>query len=281
MQRIQLGKEFFISAFIALLFAVILLFIVTQTETTDRLCEAIESGNNEIAMQLSTELVNIDWIGSDNFTPLGKACAVGNKEMIVFLINSNADVNYAPDNQLTPLELFCHSGYMAGEDALNKMLKAWVKQSNYTNKPAIFYLAEQYQDMTNEEKAVATEITILLLKKGAPLGYENTTLLHMAAKGDMDDLFYTVSHSTQGLNLLTKEDQDGNTPWEVAVKCGSTKVQKVIRDLESELSGKPSDPLDSIVPGLDVDNDILGGSNHDEYTEPTTEPTNKENTLNP
>lgn len=256
MKKISVGPEFFIASFVALICCIVLLFSINQTEKIDTLCSAIEREENDKAKEIVSEIYDLDLVGSDNVTPLMKACMVGNGEMIEYLLECGANINYAPPNQLTPLEHFCSAGYMAGHEVVKTMFKYFVKQSNYTVKPAIFHLADNYYWMTDEEKAVATEITIILLQKGAPLGYNDTTLLHIAAKSDMDDLFYTVVHSTQGLSMLNMPDGNGDTPWEVALKNGAVRVQKVIRDLESELSGRPQDPLQPILPGIEPDVDI-------------------------
>jgi len=75
---------------------------------------------------------------------------------------------------------------------------------------------------------------LLLLQNGAPLGCGNTSILHLAAKSDMSDLFYVLVHTTEGIGFLTMKDQEGNTPWDVAMQYGAVSVQKVIRDLEVE-----------------------------------------------
>ena len=89
------------------------------------------------------------------------------------------------------------------------------------------------------------------------MGYEDSTILHYAAQGNMSDLFYTVVHTSEGLHLLTIKNAEGQTPWDVAVTNGAVAVQRVIRNLEEEYreeSGEESkDPLDSISPTIPIE----------------------------
>jgi ankyrin repeat protein len=234
MKRLELGIEFYIATFIAMICAIILLFVSYQTSIIDDACAAIRSGDVEQAKIHAEKALDINAIGSDDSTMLMTACQSGNYDMIRYLLSKGADVNHSPKGSLTPIELFCIYGYESGEASLQLLLDANVKQHNYTIKPAVFYLAENFYWMTDEQKKIATEEAILMLQYGAPLSHENTSILHLAAKSDMEDLFYTVVHTTEGLSLLRIKDYDGNTPWDVAVKSGAIKVQRVIRNLENE-----------------------------------------------
>ena len=155
-------------------------------------------------------------------------------ETITYLLDLGADVNYTIEGELTPLELFCSKGYEAGKETLLALLKAGAKQDQYTKMSPILHLAQSFGLMTEEQLEVATDEAIVLLQHGAPLQYETTSLLHLAAENNMADFFYTIVHSKKGLVLLSMEDQNGKTPWEVAVSCGAVDVQRVIRNLETE-----------------------------------------------
>lgn len=251
-----------IAAAIVLFVCSLLLFnIIVQEEHVDKACLAIENGNSALAISEIEQIRNIDCVGSNKQTVLMAACKTGNKELIQYIVNRGADVNKSPRGHLTPLELFCAYGYEAGEDALWILLDAGVKQSSYTAQPAIFHLAENFYWMDNNQKKIATEEAILLLQKGAPLRHKDNSLLHVAARSDMDDLFYTMVHSTEGLQLMSMRNSDGLTPWDVAVKNGATKVQKVIRDLEDEYRDDQGDlpndePLPS-GPNVDLPDDFI------------------------
>lgn len=250
MERNKVGIEFFITAFVAMVASALLLIILHQQEMIDAACVAIENYAQEDAESYIDQVWDINGCGLRKETMLMVACEVGNEEAIEYLLNKGADPNKTVAGNLTPLELFCRDGYNAGERALLLLLNAGVRQSIYTVKPAIFHLADNYYWMTDEQKALATEETIWLLKYGAPLGYKDTSLLHLAAKSNMADLFYTIVHTREGLYMINMRDGDGNTPWSVAVINGAVDVQRVIRNLETESEEEqeenattPSNPL--------------------------------------
>jgi hypothetical protein len=219
---------------IATLFSIIYLAIVYQEETIDSACQAIKDNDNVFAKEKLDNIWFIDMDGEQNKTVLMAACEAGNLEMINYALMFGADPNVTTNGHLSPLELYCRYGYSDGVDGLELLLISGAMQSQYTSQPAVFHLASRFSDMNDKEKEMATEMAILLLKRGAPLVFQDTSLLHLAAKSNMDDLFYTMVHTTSGLQLLAMEDGDGLTPWEITVKYGSVGVQKVIRDLELE-----------------------------------------------
>jgi hypothetical protein len=263
MKKLQLGPEFFIAAFLALICSVTLLFIINQEEKVDAACAAIETFDNASMVMYAEEVLNVDMVGTRKETMLMVACKTGNYDAIAYLLSRGADINKTARGSMTPLELFCRDGFRGGEEALILIVNSGLRQSNYTEKPAIFFLADNFYWMSKKEKALATEQAIILLKAGAPMGYMDTTLLHLAAKADMADLFYTMVHTTQGLSLLTMKDGDGLTPWGVASRYGAVEVQKVIRNLEQEYqeeqnkgdggTQQPSDPFDPLKPSTPTD----------------------------
>lgn len=270
MTKIKLGKEFFIAAFIALICAVFILCNFYQDDVFIDARESIVKNDVESLDLCVSKMWDIDMIGPGKQTLLMVACENGSVDAIEYLINHGADVNKSPSGCMTPLELYCSLSYEAGEYGLLLLIDSNVKQSKYTVKPAVFHLADQYYWMNDSQKALATEETIWLLKYGAPLGYNNTSLLHMAAKGNMGDLFYTIVHTTQGLSMLNMKDENGQTPWEIAVEYGAVSVQKVIRNLETELkeeeengsnigSTNPDDIVDEDAPLGSVDNPYPDG----------------------
>ena len=245
-KKFKLNTEFYVALIIALICSVALFFIADHEEKVDLACQAIINNQNSVAKTYVDNLWNIDGAGTTHYTVLMAACESGNTEMIRYIIDRGADPNHSPNGMYTPLELYCQSGYLGGHEILDAMFAAGLKQSIYTVKPAIFILAENFFWLKDNNKSIATEIAIRLLQKGAPMGFQNTTLLHAAAKGDMDDLFYTIVHTHEGLSMLNAQDENGDTPWSVAVKNGSTGVQKVIRALEEEYKEEQDNPDDDI-----------------------------------
>jgi ankyrin repeat protein len=233
-RKIQIDLTFKIALIVAVFFSIIYLVIVYQEETVDSVCHAIEKKDSDLAKEKLDDVWFINLGGEKNKTVLMAACEFGDSTMIHYALANGADPNATINGRLYPLELYCGYGYGAGIDELELLLSYGALQSQYTIKPAVFHLASNFSYMDKKEKEMATEMTILLLKRGAPLVFEDTSLLHIAAKNDMDDLFYTIVHTTSGLQLLVMEDNNGLTPWEIAVKYGAVGVQKVIRDLELE-----------------------------------------------
>ena len=230
----KLGALFYIALVFVILLSASLLIIISQEELIDEACAEIENNNNSAAIEYIDNIFIINMCGLSGENVLMTACRTGNLEMFKYVVQKGANVNYNFNGKHTPLELFCNSGYEAGPEMLKAMLSAGCHQSKFSVKPAIFYLADNYYWMNDKQKEIATEETLLLLQYGAPLGYGDTSILHLAAKGDMDDLFYTVIHTRLGLSMINMKDGDGNTPWQVAVKNGAVGVQRVIRDLERE-----------------------------------------------
>lgn len=252
MERLKLGIDFIVAAAIAIIAASILLFIGYQEEYIEAACVAIENKDNQTAHSYIDKIWDVDMTGKRKQTMLMVACESGNSEMIISLVSHGANVNKTINGYLSPLELFCKNGYMAGPDVLLSLLKSGAKQSAYVEKPAVYHLADSFYWMTAEEKKIATEETILLLQYGAPLGCAGTSILHLAAKGDMADLFYTIVHTTEGLNLLNMSDENGNTPLDIAIANGAVEVQQVMRDLEKEYNedqGIEDEFVEMIPPG--------------------------------
>ena len=227
------GKIIFISLLVMAL-ALTSFAWLDQKDHLESAYAAIQSGDNNLAKLHIGKLKDLNKPSKNKATLLMVACEYGNKEIIKNLLDLGADVNYTVGDELTPLEIFCSKGYEAGVEALSLLLDAGAKQSQYKEMPPILHLASKFDSMTEEQLAVATEAVVVLLKKGAPLQYEHTTILHLAAQNNMAEFFDMLVHTKQGLPLLAVKDANGMTPWNVAVRYSAIDVQKVIRALEEE-----------------------------------------------
>ena len=268
MRKYKFNKVTYVSLILAIICSITLLVICWQEDILNDACVAIQEGRSEDAIVHLEELWDLEMLNKDKETALMTACRVGDSEVIYYLIEKRVNLNYAPPGKMTPLELFCRYGYKNGYETVVSMLKSGAKQSKYTLKPALFHLAEQFYWMDKKEKPIATELSIILLQHGAPMGYGDTSILHLAAEGNMDEFFYTVVHTSQGLQIMTMKDGQGRTPWQVAVEKGAVGVQRVIRDLEKE-SGLGQDPFeDANIPTIPV---LPPDDEDDEYypTDPT------------
>ena len=257
MKRIQFNKGFYVAIVLAMICSIALLLICWQEDIVEEACIAISEGRDDEAVELIDDLWSLNTVNSNKETVLMAACKAGNSTIIYHLIELRADLNYSPPGKMSPVELFCRYGYKQGYEPIISLLQSGAKQSRYELQPGLYHLAEQFYWMEKGEKKIATELAIVLLQYGAPMGYNDSTILHYAAKGNMSDLFYTVVHTTEGLHLLTIKDNEGKTPWDVAVSSGAVAVQRVIRNLEEEYreeSGEgTSDPLAPIGPTIPVE----------------------------
>lgn len=227
------GKIIFISLLVMVL-ALTSFAWLDQKDHLESAYAAIQSGDNDLAKLHISKLRDLNKPSKNKATLLMAACEYGNNEIINNLLKLGADVNFTVEGELTPLELFCSRGYESGSATLSMLLNAGAKQSQYKEMPPILHLANKFESMTEEQLTVATEEVVLLLKNGAPLQYEKTTILHLAAQNNMAEFFDMLVHTKQGLPLLAVKDADGLTPWNVAVRYSAIDVQKVIRALEEE-----------------------------------------------
>ena len=214
----------------------IITFISLQEKHIDKACQLIKEHDNKNAKIEIDKIFFIDELGQNKETVLMSACESGNTQIIQYLLNKGASPNKTIDGNLSPLEIYCKFGYKGGLKPLQELLDHGAQQSLFSSKPAIFHLGENFKEMDEEEKKFATEMSIYLLTNGAPLTYKKETVLHLAAKGNMSELFDQIVHTREGLQLLNSENNDKLTPWQTAVNSGSIGVQRVIRNLETEYS---------------------------------------------
>lgn len=272
MRKYKFNKGTYVALILAIICSITLLVICWQEDILESACNAIKAGNSEEAIAQLEQVWDLEMLNKDKETALMTACRTGDDDVIYYLIEKRVNLNYAPPGKMTPLELFCRYGYKNGYEPVISLLKSGAKQSKFTLKPALYHLGEQFYWMDKKEKPIATELSIILLQHGAPMGYGDTSILHLAAEGNMDELFYTVVHTTQGLQMMTMQNGDGKTPWQVAVEKGAVGVQRVIRDLEKE-SGLGQDPFgDANIPTIPVEPDYEEETPV-EPTEPVETPT--------
>ena len=105
----------------------------------------------------------------------------------------------------------------------------------YSFKEPLFLMAEKFQWMTKEQRNKATEVAVELIKNGASLYDDETTILHLCAEADMYILFYNIVRSNEGTWLMDSKDNRGMTPYEVAAKHGSVNVQRAFKQRIDEI----------------------------------------------
>lgn len=234
MKWLKQNKLLFITLITAIYCSIVIICISSQEEHIDKACQFIKNNDNQNAIVEINKIWFIDEVGLNRETTLMAACESGNGQMIQLLLKEGADPNYKINGKLSALEFYCNFGYNAGVKPLKQLLDAGARQSIFEKKPAVFYLADRFVEMDKSEKEEATEMAILLLTNGAPLSYNGETLLHLAARADMAELFDQIIHTKNGIQLMNSKNKDGLTPWQVALNFGAVDVQQVIRGLESE-----------------------------------------------
>ncbi len=233
---------FKLSLIVGAVFVLAYLSIVMQEEKIDKACLLISQNENELAKKEIEGIVSIDRYGTLNETVLMSACKSGNAEMISYLIENDADPNITVPGGLYPLELLCNFGYKAGVDSMLLLIQNGASQSNYNQRPPVFHLAYQLENIDAKYKDSVSQMIFELLQLEAPLRNEETTILHLAAKNNAVWLFDKLVHTTQGIGLLAVEDINGNTPWKLSVKHGAIDIQHIIRGLEMELQTESETP---------------------------------------
>lgn len=212
-----------------------LFYTLTVEESVDAVCTLIYEGKEEEAKAKIDTIKDIDAIGSNKETMLMAACRVGNINIIEYLVNKNANANKCPPGALTPLELYCEYGYEAGAKGAELLCDNGANPKEYSFKEPLFLMAEKFQWMTKEQRNKATEVAVELIKNGASLYDDETTILHLCAEADMYILFYNIVRSNEGTWLMDSKDNRGMTPYEVAAKHGSVNVQRAFKQRIDEI----------------------------------------------
>lgn len=250
-----------VAAIFAFAFIVSSVHLWSQQSKSEKASAAIEAGNNAEAIIAIDGMWNKSIPDKNGRTPIITACKEGNAEILEYLINSGIDVTntkYDSYSEQRPLEAFCSSGWKNNPKMLQILLDAGADPNDYRYKPALFILAEQAYwklTITEKQKDEIENMCLELIKAGAELQYENETILHLAAKADMAELFDALIHSKDGIELINAKNQDELTPWETAAKYGAVEVQQAIQLFEQEL------------------NEILEEEEQEDAQEEATEPT--------
>lgn len=169
-------------------------------------------------------------------TLLMRACRQGRGDVVVELLEMGANPNYHPRGTLTPLELYCKYGYRGGSYGLYKLLQAGASPNIYTEEPPLHALAMEFKWMEKEIKEEVSKEIKLLLQAGATMKWSDTTIVHCVAKYNFSDVLYDLIRTEEGIQYLMEKDSSGYYPYDLAVRNGAVKSQRVIRELDDELT---------------------------------------------
>lgn len=237
----------------ALALLTILFYCGSQKSVATQVTTAIKFGDNETAIELIEQIESMQQTDNDRETILMVACESGNAEIIELALNKGAKPNYCPSGALTPLELYCLYGYHAGQDTLYTLLKLGANPIRYEQTPPLYCLTDKLQWTQPDEREVIEEEIILLLKAGSPLTYNDTSILHYAAQYNLGSVAEYLVHTVEGAKLLAMKDENGKTPYEVAISHGAASVQRAIRHFEEELKAELEENETPIEDSIEVE----------------------------
>lgn len=247
----------------------------------------IKSGQIEEAKELAAQLEDLELLDENNETLLMVACEMGSSEMIEWALAHNADPNYSPRGATTPLELYCSFGFRGGPETLMRLLKAGAQVQSYRYNPPIFCLAEKLIWMTPSERDVALEEMLILYHSGDKIRHNGTTLFHYAAQYDNEELATALLSTAAGAKQLAEKNQDGKTPYDLALEYGSAKIQRLVRRFQEgllEILDEPTQPeyeqeivdnkdeLDALINSLYEQSTQSQNATEPVESEPATEP---------
>ena len=226
-----------------ILVAAIPVRIVTAANKIAHLCQLIENGENEAAIEAAKGIRDLNapstifprfvsFIEGKVTTPLVQACETGNAEMIVWLLEHGAKVDYAPGAIEYPLEIFCDNGTGAGTDALEKLLEYGADPELYRYRPPLFRLMQTLRHRSDETYDTGVEMTLLLLDKGAKWRdpKDGFTVFHFAAMQRNTDFLKALLERDQAADYINMKDDEGQTPLDIAEKFGNTECARILQE---------------------------------------------------
>ncbi len=157
---------------------------VDVQENFNKLCH---SGSlSEVKRALSTQMIDIEWLGGPvGTTPLMQAALGGNVDVVELLINRGADLDAIGPNGMTPLHWAC----MGGSAKMVKILLIWGANHREDNQGLTpLHLATTFYPEKNGAKIIQ-----ILLASGADLtakDFLGETVLHLAIIHEKIDLAF-------------------------------------------------------------------------------------------
>lgn len=234
---------------IILLLFFITVFAVTASgcgETftkTDKLCDAIEEGDNEKAKELADKMWSLNshtffarfasMFEGEAKTPLYSACKTGNSEMITYLLEHGASPNYAPYGMPYPLEIMCDMGLNAGIDSMRELLDNGADPAKYNYKPPVYYIVwfldygDNYDSYINRINMI-----MLLLERGSPWTCDDPhlSLIHSAAYQRDGALMNALLEKEESAKYINMKNEDGKTPLDIAIEYNKPEIAMILRN---------------------------------------------------
>ena len=214
----------------------------SQKSLVTQINEAIKASDQATIDVLLPNVDDLETLDEHNETMLMVACEAGHAEMIEWLLIHEVDPNYAPSGAATPLELYCSYGYKTGADTLTRLLRAGASIKDFRYTSPIFCLGERLKWMTPEERDVAFEEILILYDKGDKLTNGKTTLFHYAAQYNQEELATELLKTAAGAHLLSLQDENGKTPYDLALANGSAAIQRLLRAFEEGIREEYENP---------------------------------------
>lgn len=219
------------------------LFSGCSSDKAEELCEAIETGDNQKAVQIAEKMGSLDVQSTampglvssfegEVTTPLVKACETGNKEMIIWLLDHGASTDYAPGNILYPLEAFCESGSGAGVEAMQKLLDCGADPEEYKGIQPVFRLAGTLEHRDEKTVQDGIDMVIMLLRNGAEWTnkIDGKTLLHYAAWQKDGTFMKSLLAMEEAKSFVNAKDYTGKTPKDIAEERGNQECVALLQE---------------------------------------------------
>ena len=196
---------------------------------------AIHEETPEVAKRAIRHVWNIERRTSNGTTMLEAASEMGNVELMRYLLEKGANPNGSKKSTSTPLECYCASqfGYRSMEP-LEVLIEYGADPSIFRIDSPAYLLAEQFKWMIYTRKKAAAQEVVFLVEHGAPVKSKKTTILHLAAETDEKELMEAILATEEGKRFLWAKDENGKTPWDIAVENEAVKVQEILRGFENE-----------------------------------------------
>lgn len=173
-----------------------------KPEMSERLCEAVRCGDEQLVSQLLQRSVEVNIADAGGNRPLHIACGLGYSSIVSLLLDSKALVNLQNNAGETPLQLACLHWYL---DIVKMLLKygADVNVTDLRNRSPLIYTIM----LADPTKLLVDQVMVLaqLLKAGAVI----TT-------GCSERLCWLLAHVLQkaGLQELVEKKQ-GNQAYKI------------------------------------------------------------------
>ncbi len=253
--------------------AVFLLSGCTNSEI-EALCDAIESGDTEKAMELAENIEDYDRYvmdsmlidpvsilsqggGTDTRTPLIVAAKEGNYEMMEYLLENGADPNFGKKAATYPLGSYCDYAAGAKEDGVRLLLSYGADPNLTESAYPINYLIRKMFTLKKNDEGIMTEIvdeekkkrydmikqqvvqlieagSVVLEESGRVQGRYYSNILEYLVRMNEVEIVEALLLDGKLLECINVQNEEGYTPLMFAAENGLTKMCQLLLDYDAD-----------------------------------------------